>query len=164
MEETLEKLLNIMLTENRLLEKYRDRIEELNVFIQEKDWEKIQELLGRLDLLSREIQTMDKRRDSSLMKVKESLALPPEAPFYTVLAALSRNMDHPLAAPYRAMKNLIIQIQGILRAIEIYIRTMGESVNQIISQFFPHQKGKIYARDGQSAPVNSMPLLINRQL
>jgi len=163
-EKRILKLLDTLSTETLLLEKYRDREEELRIYMKEKDWQGMNQLLERLDLLSNEINSLDQRRDLIFHELLGEYGVRETGDFYQLVIRLPQPWQEKLAAVFRRMKVTITQIEGISWAIDVYIRTIGESMNQILNEFYPHRKGKIYSRTGHSVPVNSNPMILNREL
>ena len=163
-EKKMQKLLDTLTTETVLLEKYRDREEELRMYMKEKNWQDMNQLLERLDLLSNEINSMDTRRDILFKEMLEEHGVNQKGDFYQLVVRLPQPYQDKLASVFRRMKVTIAQIESISWAIDIYIRTIGDSMNQILNEFYPHRKGKIYSRNGRQVPVESNPLIFNREL
>ncbi len=158
-----QKLLDTMRTQILLLEKYRDREEELRQFMKEQNWEDMNLLLERLDLLSHEINSLDTRRDLIFNELLQEYGMVGKKDFYQLVVRLPEIYRDELADAFRKMKVTITQIEGISWAIDVYIRSIGDSVNQILNEFYPHRKGNIYSRSGHSVPVESNPVILNRE-
>ncbi|MBI9103390.1 MAG: hypothetical protein JEY99_13310 [Spirochaetales bacterium] len=158
------KLLDTMQTQNLLLKKYRDREEELRQFMKEQNWDEMNLLLERLDLLSNEINTLDIRRDFIFNELLDDAGIEGKRDFYQLVVRLPINYREELAAEFRKMKIIITQIEGISWAIDVYIRSVGDTVNQVLNEFYPHRKGNLYSKTGVSVPVESNPVVFNREL
>ncbi len=90
--------------------------------------------------------------------------LPRAVDFYQLVVRMPQDVQEPLAEAYRRIKITVTQIEGISLAIDVYIRSVGEVMNQVLGEFYPHRKGNIYSRHGRSVPVNSNPMIFNKSL
>ncbi len=158
------RLLNTLEAETTLLDRYKRGQEELRVYLKEKEWEEMSRLLERMELLSQEISNVEDRRHSLFLELTTLYGLPKEVDFYQLVIRLPKDVQEPMAEAYRQMKLIVTQIEGISVAIDVYIRSVGEVMNQVLGECYPHRKGNIYSRNGRTVPVNSNPMILNRSL
>ena len=162
--EEIKRLLDTLEVEATLLDRYRRGQEELRVYLKERQWEEMTRLLERLDLLSQEISQVEERRYSLFESLAAHYGLPRAVDFYQLVVRMPQDVQEPLAEAYRRIKITVTQIEGISLAIDVYIRSVGEVMNQVLGEFYPHRKGNIYSRHGRSVPVNSNPMIFNKSL
>lgn len=158
------RLLNTLEAETTLLDRYKRGQEELRIYLKEKEWEEMSRLLERMEMLSQEIATVEDRRHAIFLDLSASYGLPKEVDFYQLVVRLPKEIQEPMAETYRNMKLIVTQIDGISVAIDVYIRSVGEVMNQVLGECYPHRKGNIYSRNGRTVPVNSNPMILNRSL
>ena len=159
-----QRLVNTLEAEVVLLERYKEGQEELRVYLKDKEWAEMSRLLDRINLLAREISTVEERRHTLCLELKELHGLPEEDDFYRLVVRLPKELQKPLAEAYRNMKLIVTRIAGTSAAIAVYIRNLGEVLNQVLGECYPHLKGKIYSRKGRPVAVGSNPLILNRSL
>lgn len=162
MSDKAKRLMDTLEVEVVLLDRYKKGQEELRVYLEEKEWEEMSRLLGRMDLLTREISTVEERRHALCLELEELKGLPKGGDFYRLVVRLPEELQNSLSESYRSMKSIVNQIRGISAAIALYIRSVGEVVNQVLSECYPHLKGRIYSRDGRTVAAGPSPMILNQ--
>jgi len=158
------RLLNTLEAEATLLNRYKKGQEELRFYLKERKWEEMTHLMERMDMLSHEISNLEDRRHGIFLSLADKHGLPKEVDFYQLVIRLPQEFQEPLAEQYRKMKLTITQIEGISLAIDVYIRSVGDVMNQVLGEVYPHRKGNLYSRNGKSVQANSNAMIFNKAL
>lgn len=158
------RLLHTLEAEAALLDRYKKGQEELRFYLKERKWEEMNHLMERMDMLSHEISTVEDRRNGIFLSLVDQYGLPKEVDFYQLVVRLPKEFQDPLAEQYRKMKLIITQIEGISLAIDVYIKSVGDVMNQVLGEVYPHRKGNLYSRNGKSVQANSNAMIFNKAL
>ncbi|HUV09326.1 MAG TPA: flagellar export chaperone FlgN [Spirochaetia bacterium] len=138
--------------------------EELNSRVKMRDWLHLEGTLDTMKKLTARIEEQEEMRNEAYHRLKEELGLDREDSFAAVLAKTSGEERRSLSSLHNEIKCCLFTVKGLSNGLVYYFASMYESIDQVLSEIFPHRKGKIYSKKGDNIKNNEDPIVINQTL
>lgn len=163
-EDTADELKSLLEKETEVLHGGIAKAEAVREYIFRHDWESLNESLADLDSSSAEVEDIEQRRGEVFEQLRSALDIKSDAGFYTVIVLLDTQRKDSLSELYRSMKTEVMKFQSITWSIDAYVRSMSDTIYDILHTAFPHKRGNMYEKTGRKRAVGSDPLVVNRRL
>ncbi len=157
-------LVRTMNEERDLLEQIMRLETQLKAFVVERSWEGLVRTVGEIDPVAQRLTEVEARRDATFKELQARLGAGPEAGFYQIVVLLPEAERERMAEAYRRLRLAVLGIQGLNTTIDAYLRTVIQTVHDVLGELYPFRKGKIYSRRGKAKPVHSNPMVVSRRL
>jgi hypothetical protein len=162
------ELHHIMQKEVELLKDFARIEEKLEAQIQKKQWEKVDGIMNQLKAHSVEIEQVEEKRHSSYQSLKQKYGVKNGEGFKAFLkqfmeAGKSGDIKK-LEKLHRELRESAYKVKIISSSFSYYYQYMLNVISQFLGEIFPHQKGKIYSKEGKSTQSSPEPLMVNQKL
>jgi hypothetical protein len=157
-------LVNLMRGECALLHQFHDAETSMKERIHHKDWNGLDSVIGEMTQLADDLVKIENARHEAFTALREGVDEESDATFYQVVVRLPAHERDLLTELYRAMKFSVFGIQSISYNIGDEVRTMNDTVHDIIGELYPHRKGRLYTKSGSKQQDGSNPLLVDHEL
>jgi len=137
---------------------------ELRNSIFKHDWKKLSQTLEKMEHVSGYLAALEKERAHVFSKLRSEVGAKTTAGFYTVVVHLEQERQERLSGQFRELKNLVLQLQGVIWSIDAYTRTLSTTIYEILQEIFPHRRGTMYSKSGRKRKSGNDPLVVNRHL
>ena len=114
--------------------------------------------------LADELVETETERHGAFEELKASVGEGRNATFYQVVVHLDHSEREELAELYRMMKFSVFGIQTTTYCMDEHVRTINDTMHDILGEMYPHRKGKMYSRHGAELERGTNPLLVDREL
>ena len=162
--EAAQSLESVLEEEIELLRVGLEKAEKVRECIFNHDWEALTSGMEEMDSSSLHINELDRSREEAFARLCDALGVSREAGFYSVVVRLEPEERDKLSELFRRLKVEVLQLQGITWSIDAYVRSMSETIKDIIHTAFPHRRGTMYEKSGRQRAVGSDPMVVNRRL
>ncbi|WP_028975325.1 flagellar export chaperone FlgN [Spirochaeta cellobiosiphila] len=162
--EHCESLINTMEEQHNLLLSFQKEEEILKKYINDKDWNGLQESLVTLEKLSMKMEQAESQRFELYRQLCTSLNLSSDTPFYRTVADVDTAHREELIRIYRQIKVVTIQIKGQSKGMQDYLDVTTNTIKFALQEIFPHKKGNLYNTAGKKLEANHQALFLNKQL
>ena len=146
-----------------VLNEFSEYEKKLKLFVEEHNWNGLNDLIKKMQPLSEKIDAIDMERTKAYKAICIKLKQPDNSNFYQIAVNFPHEEREACVKLYQDLKIAVIRIQSITWSIDNYVRTVTGAINQVLNNIFPHRKGNIYCSKGnikQSAGIDAV--LINR--
>lgn len=164
MQSVVERLVTHMRTECALLTEFHDAETAMKARIHRKDWDGLESVMDQMTGLADRLVETEQSRHSTFEELRASVGEGEEASFYRVIVHLEPAERDTLADLYRTMKFSVFGIQTAASCMDEQVRSMNETMHDILGELYPHRKGSLYSKSGTKRPNDENPLLIDREL
>ncbi len=158
------KLTALMEKETTLLAHFAARQTELQEAVRGRDWVGLAKTIDELQPLSARIEELDRKRDDSFSDLRIFLRAGEDESFTQVISRLSFHERQELLNLHRKLKIAVIRLKGACGRLGYYVRSLSDSMSQVLEELFPHRKGRLYSRSGQARAAAEESVIIDRKL
>ena len=158
------ELNRLMGEESDLLARYARLEERLPEATVARRWPELERMLAEMEELSRLVEETEGRRESCFRELKRSLSLDEEADFHRLARSLPEEERGTLAESYRRLKIEGVRVRSACARMGHYFRAVAGAVNDTLGELFPHRKGRLYSRRGQTRHAAVDPFIVDRRL
>ena len=162
--DTAHELTDVMKKEAELCTFYTAAQQNLLACVRKRDWEELEKVMGELDLIAQSMEEADASRAELYAELKRTAGAREQDRFYQVVVQLPDFVRFELARAFRALKIAVLRLQASSQQIEGYIASSNETLKGVMDELFPHKKGTLYSKKGQSAEPDAHPLVFSTHL
>ena len=159
-----ENLLLQMQRECTLLAEFHDAETTMRARIHQKDWDGLESVMAEMTTLADRLVETENARHNAFEAVRSEVEEEASATFYQVIVHLSPEERDALAELYRTMKFSVFGIQAVSYCVDDHVRTLNDTMHEVLGELYPHRKGSIYSKSGAKLPNDANPLLIDQEL
>lgn len=159
-----DSLTALMGREAALLEQMADHELVLKESIVAHNWARLELSRRKLAPILQAIAEVEQARHSGFSQLREAVGENAEAGFYEVLLHFDDERRERAAGSYRSLKLTVLKIQAVTNSIEVYLRAVTGTMQEILGELFPFRKGSIYTRKGTASQTQSNPMVFSRRL
>ena len=132
--------------------------------IHQKDWDGLESVMDEMTELADRLVETEGARHNAFESLRNAVKEDVSASFYQVIVHLQPEERDALADLYRTMKFSVFGIQAVSCCVDDHVRTMNDTMHDVLGELYPHRKGSIYSKSGEKLPNDSNPLLIDQEL
>ncbi|MFP4491446.1 MAG: hypothetical protein ACLFNZ_08215 [Spirochaetaceae bacterium] len=158
------KMENVLSEEIVALKTAIEKAEKVREYIFDHDWKSLTEGIKEMDSSSALVNEIERRREKVFGELCTSVGVGKGAGFYSVVVRLHPKTRDRLSSLFRVLKTEVLQLQGITWSIDAYVRSMSETIKEVLYTAFPHRRGTMYEKSGRRRSVEADPLVVNRHL
>ena len=159
-----EELKSMMLEEAALLNDFAQKQEDLQKILSNRKWAESEGIIARLRALSYKIEKFEQKRYECFCSLRARAGPGKDESFSHVISNLPFSDRQELLNLYRKLKIAVIRVKGVSGRLGYYIRSLTESVSQVLEELFPYRKGKLYSRSGRARAVGDESIVVDRKL
>jgi hypothetical protein len=163
-EQTAERLGEIFGREIEGLKVGLSKAEKVREHIFSHDWQALSKGLQEMDDASHRVTEIEAERNEIFGELRYLVGAKEGSGFYSVVVRLEPELRDSLSALFRNLKVEVLQLQGITWSIDAYVKSMCETIQEILRTAFPHRRGTMYEKSGKKRDLGSDPLVLNRRL
>ncbi len=155
------RLGKVLRTQIELLERYCEEEREMRQHLLDRNWPELERVLSRMDGLGRELSDAEQSRLEAFDELCREVGAGEEDNFYHVIAHLPDHERAEYADLYRRLKMCIVSIRSVTAGIDSYATAKAATLHGVLSELFPHRKGKIYSRTGIPRRQDANPVVLD---
>ncbi len=156
-------LAKAMEVEAGLLNDYAARLQGLQRTIGQRDWDAVQKDIASLRNLAGEVETAEAQRVEAFRALKAEHFLPAEDSFDRVAEQLEGPERDRLRELARRLKIGVVRVKGSSGLLGYYVRSALQARHQVLEELYPHRKGRLYSRSGQTRSTADESLMLDRK-
>lgn len=138
--------------------------EEMQRAVSEKRWDSLESIILRLRKKSDLVNRAEEQRVKSFEICKASLGAPENTGFFRLLPLIPDEKRRIVTESYRKLKIAVYSVKNATLRLSYYFQSVSETLKTVLSELFPHRKGKIYARNGKATETIDTTLILNKSL
>ncbi len=158
------KLKDEMLIEIQLMNRFFELEEKLQEAVKSKKWSELEKRLNALKKISLDIEMADKRRDRYFAALRSLLGVPLDRSFNEVVKFFEKETEDELIRIHTELKLGVLKVKSSTGRLGYLFRVLSDSMNEILTEIFPHRKGKIYSHDGKAKGYFEESFVVNKSL
>ncbi len=162
--ENTSRLLDVLNRELKLLEEYNKGCETLHQELVGRNWNGLESTLNHLRGNAAELEERDREREELIRVLKKDVQLQEEASFRMLLTRLEPEVGAEIGVLKSRIRHAVNILQVRLKGIGRYSENQTGILRDMLGEFMPEKKGKIYNSSGVKSPGENRPLLINHRL
>ncbi len=160
----INKLKDEMLIEIQLMERFFELEEKLQEAVKSKRWSELEKRLNALKKISLNIEMADKKRDRYFAALKGLLGIPPDRSFNEIVRFFDKELQDELLRIHTELKLGVLKVKSSTGRLGYLFRVLSDSMNEILTEIFPHRKGKIYSQNGRAKSYSEESFVVNQSL
>jgi hypothetical protein len=157
------KLIDILKSELELLEEYNRGCESLHKNVVAKNWTTLESVLNTLRNKADMLNTLDQKRESFILQLKEDCGLSPQASFGLLMTHLDTHAQKEIKMMKQKIRLAVCVLQTRINGIGSYTESQTSALRDVLDELIPEQRGRIYNSSGTASRVENKPLLFNHQ-
>ncbi len=158
------KLKEEMLIEIQLMERFFKLEEELQAAVKSKRWTELDRRLESLRKVSASIEMSDKKRDRFFAALKAHLGLPRDRSFAEVVSFFDEKIQDEMLKLHTNLKLGVLKVKSSTGRLGYLFRVLSDSMDEVLTEVFPHRKGKIYSPNGKAKKYTEDSFVVNHSL
>jgi hypothetical protein len=159
-----ENLTFLMKRQTELMNSYSEDEKQVLSALKNKDWPALSTALAAMEDKTRILASVEENRHQAYLALKKDLGYSDDQSFYQVISNFEPEQREEWGNLYRELKFSVLKMQNISFSINSYVYSVTGFLKEMVSMLYPHTRGKIYSREGNTRGAAAMPLIIDRSL
>jgi ribosomal 50S subunit-associated protein YjgA (DUF615 family) len=157
-----QRLKTTLQEEARYLNDFASHQKSLQETIRGHRWMEIDSEVAALRELAGKIEQLEASRLQAYEELRDVLQARGPEEFPQIVARLPRADRDELLALHRKMRAAVIRVKASAGLLAYYVRSMSDTLRQVLEELLPHRKGKLYSRSGRTKDAGEEPLMLYR--
>lgn len=147
-QDAIQGLAETMRRETALFELILNEEEAMTQAIRERNWVSLEASIRSIDVVERELNSLESHREGLFLGLKQELGLGSEATFYQWAVNLPRDLRDELTETYRRLKYQALNARASGAVIANYISESQTVLSGIMEELFPQRRDVTYDKRG----------------
>ena len=160
----IDELKYVLKEETALMKQYALLQESVREIVEKQSWSELEQPMIYLESLSKQIEALDQQRDALFRTVRSDVGSGKHDPFIQVITRFPVKEQKEMMNLYLMFRVEVVRLKAGSERFRYYIKALSDTVGQVLSEFFPHRKGRLYARSGRTSAVGDESVMINKEL
>jgi len=158
-EHVWEQLINMMKQEKQILDDFIKASGGMREALHDRDWPALEISLKKMDSMADLMEVIEKKRHSLTEKITSG-----NKSLEAQIAELPMETRKTFQTARAELKARLLLVKSRIRGVSGYAKSRGRLGKELMEELVPSTRGRMYNKQGRSAPMGRDPLVVSHHL